>query len=305
MRVTNGMMVDHVMRNLQNNLRRMDRLSEQLSSGRRIQVPSDDPAGAAEALRLQSALGETKQYRQNIEDAVSWMNSTDAALAEMGSALQRARELAVYGSTDSLSNLDRQAIADEVDQLLQHLVQVGNTQHGGRYIFAGQQTLTAPFAATVGAVPGGVGGALGIVSVSYQGDTGTIESEIAPGITMRWNTPGNDVFQPAFDALISLRDNLRSGNSTQISQVDLANLDQAVDSTLRWRADNGAKVNRLEVTKGRLDDLEVNLTKLVSKVEDADIAEVVMQLAQAESVYKAALGTGARIIQPTLLDFLR
>jgi flagellar hook-associated protein 3 FlgL len=145
-------------------------------------------------------------------------------------------------------------------------------------------------------------------AVIYSGDSGILNREIGVGITLSINVTGAQVFSGAsniFDSLIMLRDNLIAGNTAAISTGDINNLDRSIDNVLAYRAEIGAKINRLELHKERLGDMRVNFTKLLSANEDADMAEVIMNLQIQENVYRASLSTGARIIQPTLVDFLR
>lgn len=308
MRITNQMMANRILQNLNANLALMNSSSEQLSTGKRIQRPSDDPIGASRSLQLRTSVHETEQFIRNVSTATSWMEGADAAMSDATVTLQRARELAVQGANGTLADESLGAIADEVDQLISHLVQTANADHGGRYVFGGFQTTNPPFTETTGPVPAGwiqpVGGQM-VTGVTYNGDSGKISYEIASGVTTTVNVPGDSLFGDAFQALINLRDNLRSRNQSQISNVSLAEIDQATDNLLGWQADLGARTNQLESTNNRLQDLKTNFQQLLSENEDADIAEVIMKLKMQENVYQAALNTGARVIQPTLMDFLK
>jgi len=297
-RVTNRMLVDNFLANITNNLRHMERLEQQMATGRRISRPSDDPVGVVSSLRLRSNLMETAKYDENADEANSWLEASDTALGNVTLILQKARELAVRGATESMSQQSRDAVAKEVNQLLEQLVDMANSVHDGRYIFGGYQTTSAPFTA-VGSPA---------TAVIYSGDSGILNREIGVGITLSINVTGAQVFSGAsniFDSLIMLRDNLIAGNTAAISTGDINNLDRSIDNVLAYRAEIGAKINRLELHKERLGDMRVNFTKLLSANEDADMAEVIMNLQIQENVYRASLSTGARIIQPTLVDFLR
>ncbi|MDI3281003.1 MAG: flagellar hook-associated protein FlgL [Bacillota bacterium] len=308
MRITNQMLTANLLRNLQRNVERLAKNNEMLATGRRLSVPSDDPVGIGRSEFLRTALVENEQYSSNVAEARSWLEATDAALEEMGNVLQKARELAVYGANGSLSGEARQALAKEVDQLIQQAVQVANADHGGRFIFAGFQTrpnppgYTAPYTGVPPTSPW--------TAVNYNGgpSTDAMEYEIGQGVTLRVNVTGEQAFGPAgsdlFSALIGLRDHLTANNVAAVSN-DIAVLDGFMDNLLQWRAEVGARMNRLEATQDRLSAQKVNLTRLLSQVEDADMAQVILDLKMQESIYRAALDSGARIIQPTLLDFLR
>ncbi len=140
MRVTNGMMVNNMMRNLNKNLVRMDKIQQNLATGKRFVNPSDDPIGVARSLRLNTDVSVMEQFRRNADDAQSWMETTELATDNIISVLQRARELAVQGSSGTYGPEDKKKIADEIQQLREQLVNIGNTTYAGSYIFSGYKT---------------------------------------------------------------------------------------------------------------------------------------------------------------------
>ncbi|NLM95354.1 MAG: flagellar hook-associated protein FlgL, partial [Firmicutes bacterium] len=144
-----------------------------------------------------------------------------------------------------------------------------------------------------------------VVGVQYMGDDGKLEVEIGVGIVMDYNLPGDQVFSDIFTTLIQVRDWLRAGDCEELSTTGLAEVTKCTDDLLRWRSEIGAKVNRLEMTRERMTDFRLNVQKLLSQTEDIDLAQVVMELKMEENAYRTALASGARIIQPSLLDFLR
>ncbi len=299
MRITNSMMVKNVTNNLYKNLARLDKLNKQLSSGKSINLPSDDPVAVARSLSLRAVVAETEQFRANLADARSWLEATDSALLAVEEILNRAKELAVKGSSGTLSPEDQQAIAYEVDQLIDQLIGIANTSHEGRYIFAGQQTLTEPFTRTGD-------------NISFQGDDGKLQFRIGPGQLLTVNLNGQEVFglneaEPGkiFKALVDLKQNLEAGDGAKIGNETLGELEAAKDNLLRYHSELGARMNRVELADLRMGELKVNYQQLQSLNEDVDIAEVIMELKMSETVYRAALATGARVIMPTLVDFLR
>lgn len=307
-RVTNQMMSQRMLENLWASMRRLDKWNQQLSTGRRISLPSDDPADTETAMRLRTLLREGEQYMRNVDDALAWLEATDAALNHATQVLQRARELIIYGGNGTLTDEARQALATEMNQLIHDLFAVANTKHGQRYLFAGENTLIRPFEAILEEPddPNSPVGNFQYHGTRYEPADGFdgLELEIEAGNTLRYNIFGNDVFEPIFDVLIAVREHLENGNLDDLTGDDLGKFDEAMDNLLRWRAEVGARVNRLELVRERLSQNQVNLEKLSAEVEGIDIAEVIMRLKMEENVYRAALGAGARIIQPTLLDFL-
>lgn len=295
MRVTNNMIVQNTIRHIHAGLRRVERYNEQLSSGKALRVPSDGPAAVVGAMRYRSQLVEVDQYMGNIRDASSWLDATESALAEAGKALERGRELALYGANDTNTPSDRMTLAEEVDQLIHHLVQVANATVGDRHLFSGQATDVPPYP----------------IQDSYptpptdQGDQAERRVEIGPGVTLAVNVTAQEAFDPVLDAMVDLREALTSSDTDALSDTVLQELDAATDNLLRIRAEVGAKGHRLEAALSRLGDLEINVTSLLSATEDVDVARAIMELKMEENVYRLALATGARIMQPTLMDFLR
>lgn len=293
MRVTNNMIARNAVNNLNLHLRRQEELHYQLASGKRLRVPSDDPAATSHSMRLHSDLTHTKQYRANIGVALSWLEATDSVLNEVGQALQRVKELAVYGANGVLPQDARDAIAREVDQILEHLVDLANSSHAGLYLFGGHRTTTPPYVLS------------GRTVSSYQGDEGRRELEIASGVKIAVNVLGSELFDQIFQAVTKLRAALYEGDTATVGNQSLAEVEDALDTLLRVRADVGARINRLELADARMQELELNVEQLISDNEDVDLARAIIDLKVAENVYRAALASGARIIQPTLLDFLR
>ena len=298
MRITNNMLVKNVTNNLYKNLARMDKLNKQLSSGKLINLPSDDPVAVARSLSLRTAVSETEQFRKNLADAKSWLEATDSALLSVEEILNRAKELAVKGSNGTLSPEDQQAISYEVDQLIDQLIGIANTSHEGRYIFAGHQTLKEPFTRTGD-------------TISFNGDDGKLQYRIGPGQLLTVNLNGDDIFganetDPGkiFKALVDLKQNLEAGDGEKISSETLGEIEAARDNLLRYHSELGARMNRVELADLRMSELKINYQQLQSLNEDVDIAEVIMDLKMSETVYRAALATGARVIMPTLMDFL-
>ena len=288
MRITNNMLVGNMMKNLQENLNNLNTLSEELSTGKQFQYPSEAPIKVANSMQYRSLIDNNEQYQRNVEQATNWLNTTESSLDDAGGILQRVRELTVYGSNGSLSESDRRDIAAEIGQLKEELINIGNNKLGDRFLFAGQATATKPFAD----------------DGSYQGDYNNIEREINPGIKITINYNGEEAFSQAIDEVGNLYDNLINGEAEDISN-SIADIDEVMLNNTTLRAEIGAKQNRLELTTSRLEDENLNLTKLLSQNEDIDIAEVITDLKMQETVYRAALATNARTMQATLVDFLR
>lgn len=296
MRVTDSMLITNFLNDYNNNLERLQKNQNMLSTGKRISRPSDDPVAVATSLRIRTDMTRNDAYTKNADDAKSWLDITDTALNQLGSLLQRTRELAVQGANGTLTQEDMQKIANEIEQLKAQMIQVGNTQYNGRYIFAGFKTTTQPFSET---------------NNSYSGDNGVIEFEVgAGGNKIAVNVTGDKVFDVSggTSQLLTMMDNLKnaldSGDHQAVSNL-IVDVDKQMENVLAVRAEVGAKSNRIDLIKNRLQDDNYNFTALLSKNEDADLAQVITNLKMDENVYRASLAAGARIMQPSLIDFLR
>ncbi len=297
MRITQRQIGEQVLSDIAAAFERLNGYQRQVASGRRLTRPADDPTGTASTLGYRGALLRVAQHLTNIDRARSWLSATDSTLSDLSLTLQRARELAVQGASDTLSADDRRRIALEVRQLLGHTFSLSKTMLGDRHLFSGFKVTTPPYNPLPNEydVP---------VPPPYQGDGGEMPAEIDAGTTITVNLTADVVFGPAVAALIQLRDALDSGSSAAV-EAALPALDQAINTAVDNRVIVGARLNRLEAAESRLQDLKLSLTELKSRTEDVDFAEATTHLAIAEAAYRAALMGSARVIQPSLLDFLK
>ncbi|NOU58032.1 flagellar hook-associated protein FlgL [Brevibacillus borstelensis] len=292
-RVTQTMLNNNMLRNLSNSMGSMDKYQQQLSSGKKINRPSDDPVVATRAMFYRSSLIQNEQFQRNVGEAQSWLEVSDNSLNEAGQIMQRLRELAVHSGDGALEKDSLQAMAKEIAQIRDHMGNIANQTVGGRYIFAGTDTTNPPFSD----------------GKFTNTNTDEIVLEVNKGIRLPVNVLGTEIFSfkgkdgnDIFGLLDSIVKDLEEGKPVNDR---LASIDEQIDNQLAVRATLGARMNRIELIKGRLESEEVNVTMLMSENEDADIAEVITQLKAQENVHRAALGAGSRIIQPSLVDFLR
>lgn len=296
-RIGSGQIVRDFLTDLRGNHADLARVQRQVSTGKRILSPSDDPVGIAIALGLRRDQGATAAWRRNIDDSLTWLHTTDRALGQALDVVQRAHELAVQGGNGTLSAAARALIAAEVDSLKSQFVEIGNSSLGGRYIFGGTATDAAPFdPATETAV----------VPVN----TGLINREVAQGSVVSINITADRLHDPPgavpdlFTTLTNLSAALQANDSAGISAA-LGELSAHQDNISALRGEGAAKVNRLELTASRFEAQEIATGDQLSRIEDADMAEAITELKMRETVYRSALAVGARVIQPSLLDFLR
>jgi flagellar hook-associated protein 3 FlgL len=304
MRVTNSTMINKAVRNVDGAFRRYIACQEKVASGRSINHLSDDPHGAARAVRLRSVLRGVEQYKRNAENADTSVRTYDDNLDKVGSILNRVRELVVRGATDSATPTEREAMAVEVRELFDELVHAGNASHLGAYMYAGHRTGKSPFE-----VIDDMGDANW--PVSYAGDSGVNRVEVGPGLTLEINITGEQVFMGQsggvniFRTVRQIEQHLTESDVPKLSGSDLASLDQAINQVLKFRAELGGRGSRLELVINRLESDSVSITELLSKTEDVDLADAIMRLAEQDVVYQAALAAAARSVQAGLLQYLK
>jgi flagellar hook-associated protein 3 FlgL len=295
-RITSGMLATSLLSDLNNVTNQLSKSQQELSSGKQILKPSDDPFGTSRALAYRADLAANQQYQNNINNATGWSNATDTALQNLEQLVQRARELTVQGASDTSGQNGRDAAAAELDQIIESIKTVGNTTYAGRYIFSGSMTTTPSY------TPGGAD--------TYNGDTTSLQTEIGQSVQVPFNIIGSNVIGDGGTAgsllatLRTISSDLKSGNSSALQTGDLAALDAANDNVTNAQAQVGAMSNRLSNALTRLQQLQQSTTSLLSDTEDADVSQVIVNLTQQQTVYQAALKAGANLVQPSLMDFL-
>jgi flagellar hook-associated protein 3 FlgL len=287
------------------------RLQTQVTTGRRITNPEDDPAGMRRALDLETETSALQQQQRNISQVQDEATATADVLNGLKKISDRAGELAILAD-DTRSPEELKSYGQEISQLIEQAVQLVNTQHNGEYLLGGTRSDQPPFTAAFDAngLPTGV---------TYQGNTSVREVEIAPGSTVSGQTLGaNDTGAGPrgliadsragadfFNHLISLQNHLLAGDTAAIAATDHANLAKDEDNILYQVATNGALQSRLESTHSLASSRALGVSKLASNETDADLAQTLVQLNRTQTAYQAALSSGARLMSQSLLDYLQ
>jgi flagellar hook-associated protein 3 FlgL len=305
-RITTSMIQRNVLADLNTISAKLTRTQMKAASNKEISRPSDDPFNASRAMALRQNVNATEQYQRNVEDAMGWMDASEQALDQITVATRDARTLLVQAGNDATDQTSRNAIAAELEQLIESIKQNASATYRGSFLFSGGETGARPYR------PG--------ADDSYFGDDGGLNPatpgivrEIGPGVTMTINLVGEDVLgegqaagdDKLLDVLRDAVDHLRAGDGASLRGTDLTRLDSNFDRLLEARAANGARSNRLEAALTRLAEVEESTVKQLSSVEDADIAETLIALNSQTAAYQAALRAGASIVQASLMDFLR
>lgn len=425
MRITHGIIAGHLVNAIQVNLEGLVKSQERMSTGKKVNRPSDDPSGTSQIMAVMTDLSATQQYLRNIQDGLAWLNQGDAAMGNATGLLQQARQLAVQGASGTLTRNDMALLSQQVDGIIDAMVNVGNTSLGGKYIYAGTNNNYPPFERarsedianglqifikdikyTINATdliitqppatgnsitinttygtpstsgelkitfsqvnttsiqdntdpsnpktityysfsgtmnlpdannvdeqiplagsiaieekPNGSGGTdktiKSIDLTIFKGDEKPIQREISAGSVVDVNSNGGEVFlnRPAdddedqtrpniFEKLYLLRDALYTGDYGKVDG-SLGNMDNAMNWLMEHRVSMGSRTAHLESLQSQMQDQEVRLTGVQSSLQDSDIARATIEFQQKQLSYQAALSAGARMLQTSLLDYLR
>jgi flagellar hook-associated protein 3 FlgL len=301
-RITNAMVTNSLLNNINSSLGALQRTSDELSSGRTILEPSDNPYGASQVVDLQSQLEGLSSYATSTQDGISWENTASSALSSINEVVARVRELLVSAANGTNNQSDLNTIATEVEQLTESVKQDANTQYAGQYVFAGTATTTAPYQAGA--------------NDEYQGNHETISRAIGSGASMPISTDistllGNGEASgdgKLLDTLRTIANNLKEGTAAAreaLGSTDLTNLDDNIETLRGLQATAGSTIDQLQSALSRNEDLQTTIAESLSNTEDTNVAATTVTYANEQAAYEAALRAGANIVQESLLNFLQ
>lgn len=293
MRVTQQMMHQNSVRHMQQNLGRFENTNLQASSGKMLHKPSDDPQAVAKAMSLKSVLSANEQFERNIGDANLWLDENDRSIQAMVDVTQRIRELGVQGGSGTLSPEDRELIFKEVGILNEQLRQFANAEVDGRHLFGGGDGTVKPFPTSASLEGADINGP---VKTAKIGVGIALEIGILPQTLIGKAEDPNNLFR----VVGQLAESIQAGG-----EIKLDGIDKAMERLLIAAAENGARQNRVEATENRLLDAKLSLGSALSSIEDVDYAEILIKLKSEESIYQASLSSSAKMMQTSLMDFLR
>lgn len=292
-RVTQQTIQRTTLANLQVNLGRMAELQGRMSGGKVITKPSDDPSGTGQAMEVRAERRAAEQFARNADDGAGWLTTVDTALQASVAALRQARDLTVRGANGgTMSAIPREAIAVELTGIRDALLNQANTKYNGRSVFAG--TSSEPQAFEAG-------------SYAWRGSaTGSVERRLGPDQTVRADQDGAAAFGDGDDSVFKLIDDivtdLRAGVDVS---ARLTQIDDRMTVMLGELAGVGTRHNQVMDAQSTLKKTTMDLSSQLSAIEDIDLAEVIVELQMQEVAYQGALGATARVLQPSLMDFLR
>jgi flagellar hook-associated protein 3 FlgL len=301
-RITPAMVTATTLNDLNASLGAMERTTNELSSGRTILEPSDNPYGASQIINLQSQLDGLSSYEDNAQDGISWENTASSAMSGIGEITQRVRELLVQGANGTYNQSDLDTMALQVEQLTQSIKQDANTQYAGQYVFSGTATTTAPYEQGE--------------NDEYNGNAETVSRAVGPGAsvtittnisTLLGNGEGSEDGK-LLDTLRTIAKNMRSGTAEgkeALGSTDLQKLDGNIETLTQLQATAGGATDQLQSALTRNEDLQTSITEALSNTQDTNIAATTVAYANEQAAYEAALRAGATIVQESLLNFLQ
>lgn len=297
-RITELMSTQQTLSNISNDLDNLTTTESELSSGLKINQPSDDPFGASEAIQLNSQLSALSNYSSNISDGNGWLGAAGGALTDINNMTQTVRQLVVEGANGTDSATDDANAADEVNQLIDSIKQAANTTYNNNYIFSGSALSTAPYKAGS--------------DDSYAGNSGAITRTIGPGSAVQVNTNISSLLGNGtsandgglLDTLRTISSDLTSGNTSALGSTDLTNLDANLSTLEGMQANVGALTNRLTDASSQIATMQSTDQSELASTVDANMATTATTYQTEQTSYSAALQAGAQIVQESLLNFL-
>lgn len=292
MRISTAYQFNNLELNIQQATGRLYDAQQLVSTGRRINQLSDDPAGVAHALSLKTLSATIDGYNTNLNTAKGVLGYTDNALSDINDLVGSAYQAALQGANSSTDQVARNGLANQITELQQRLVSQGNSRGpSGQYIFAGQKNDAPPY--TVGPT--------GIV---YNGDNNNVVVATDPTTTMVVSSPGDPMISDLYNKLDALKNDLIGGNTAALSGVDVQNFQDAQTQISTMRGQVGAKMQTIQNMTSQNAQRKVDLTSSISDIEDVDMSQAIIGFQQAQNAYQAALSVTGQSFKFSLMDFI-
>ncbi len=288
MRVANKSIFEAVKYQLARITEEMSKASRVVATGKRVNELSDDPVGITQGLTIKTALANIAQLERNISLGNSWLVASESAMSQAQGIVSDLKALSVQMASANSNSAQRTSAAQTVDNMLKEIISLANTEVSGRYIFGGTRTDTIPFSQ----------------NGTYNGNNDAFTIKSDKNATMAVGRDGSTVFTGLLTTLSTFKTALENNNISGIQNA-MDNLDTGFDTITNKISDVGSKALRMEVKVRILEDMNLNNRERLSKIEDADIAEAIMNLKSVEFAYQATLASSAKIMSLSLVDYLR
>ncbi|MCS6558821.1 flagellar hook-associated protein FlgL [Curtobacterium flaccumfaciens] len=290
-RVTTQMSMAAASARLQAGAARVAELTDQATTLRAIQKPSDDPVGTASSMQVRKEQAAAAQYSRNANDAAAWLATTDSALSSVYSVLNSVRDLTVQAANSgTMSDTNRDAFVTQFRSLKADLEARANTTYGTRSVFAGSSTAAAAYDPATGWAAAGT----------------DVSRRIGDGTTVRVDTAGTAVFGSGDDSVFAVIDSIVNDLQNGVNvNARINDVDGALGTVRGAQADVGIRHAAALTAQDSLKSATVSLESRRADIEDVDLAKAVLDLQVQQTNYQAALAVTAKVLQPTLMDYLR
>ena len=316
MRITNASMVRSHLYDTQNNLTNMSKINQQISTGKVINTVSDDPHKAIKIMNINNEIKYTEKYNYNIDESVGWMNTTDGALDNVGNLLGEIKETILKVGNGTYSQNEMKSLNEDMNEKIKQLADTLNSTHGGKYLFGGSS----------------VDDPDGTVKLEFSKDkngqtipnTDDLKADISSGINIDYNISVGEILNikdgngntvnllDEINNLSTLMNDIANGDEQTAAKAKetLLNdtkgkIDTLFDHVVNERTSLGVRVSTAEKIKELNDEDILNIQDVLSKTQDTDVVEKFIELKSAEMIYQASIQVGAKLIQPTILDYIR
>lgn len=324
MRITNASMVRSHLYDTQNNLTNMSKINQQISTGKVINTVSDDPHKAIKIMNINNEIKYTEKYNYNIDESVGWMNTTDGALDNVGNLLGEIKETILKVGNGTYSQNEMKSLNEDMNEKIKQLADTLNSTHGGKYLFGGSSVDDAPI--TVIENPDRT------VKLEFSKDkngqtipnTDDLKADISSGINIDYNISVGEILNikdgngntvnllDEINNLSTLMNDIANGDEQTAAKAKetLLNdtkgkIDTLFDHVVNERTSLGVRLSTAEKIKELNDEDILNIQDVLSKTQDTDVVEKFIELKSAEMIYQASIQVGAKLIQPTILDYIR
>lgn len=324
MRITNASMIRSHLYDTQNNLTNMSKINQQISTSKVINTVSDDPHKAIKIMNINNEIKYTEKYNYNIDESVGWMNTTDGALDNVGNLLGEIKETILKVGNGTYSQNEMKSLNEDMNEKIKQLADTLNSTHGGKYLFGGSSVDDAPI--TVIENPDGT------VKLEFSKDkngqtipnTDDLKADISSGINIDYNISVGEILNikdgngntvnllDEINNLSTLMNDIANGDEQTAAKAKetLLNdtkgkIDTLFDHVVNERTSLGVRVSTAEKIKELNDEDILNIQDVLSKTQDTDVVEKFIELKSAEMIYQASIQVGAKLIQPTILDYIR
>ena len=293
----NPNMVPDILADMQQSQSAVNIALQEVATGKKVTVPSDNPAAAADMVQNTIETANVDQYTQNVSTMLSMVQTADSSLGSVVTSLTQAISLGTEGANGTNNTSNLQAIASQVQGILQSVVAQANTSYQGTYLFGGTETSSAPYTASSSSSSG----------YTYNGNSDVNSVAVGDDMNVQLNLPGSQIFSNSnadvLGSLSSLVTALQSGDATAIGNATSA-VSAALSNVSQQRVFYGNAESQLNSQETYLQQETVSLTSQQNSLVDVDEAQAATALSQAETANNAAEAAAAKVLPQTLLNYL-